>query len=102
MNREVLEALAKKFADEGRLIEAGYIGMRMTLIPPTATEGQVRDMRLAYMAGAQHLFAALMVILDEDAEPTDTDMRRMELINKELAAFADELRLMVKKPRGSA
>jgi len=44
------------------------------------------------MAGAQHLFSSIMTILDPGDEPTEADMKRMELIAKEMAAFYEELK----------
>lgn len=101
-DRHYLQQLTKRFADEGKLIEAGWVAMRLHVIPLDAPADQLREMRLAYMAGAQHLFSSIMNALDPDAEPTDGDMRRMELIDRELQAFSDELKLRVQKPVGSA
>lgn len=89
--RAVFEAAMKKLADSGRLVEAGFIGLRIGVIPPTASQAQLNDMRMAYMAGAQHLFSSLMSIMDSDREPTEADMRRMTLIAAELKAFEAEL-----------
>src|SRR4051794_31213244 len=86
-----LVALTKALADQGKLIEAGFIGLRLAAIPPDAPEVQVREMRKAYMAGAQHLFSSIMGILDPGEEPTDADMARLDLIHGELEAFRHEL-----------
>jgi hypothetical protein len=48
------------------------------------------------------LFASIMSILDQDADPTAGDLRRMSLIDTELREFADELRLRTVKAGGSA
>ena len=96
------DALSKRFADEGRLIEAGWVALRVMAIPPDASEVQLREMRMAYMAGAQHLFASIMGVLDPDGEPTEDDMRRMELISDELDAFAREMNLRSSAAEGSA
>jgi hypothetical protein len=59
-------------------------------------------MRLAFMAGAQHLFASIMAFLDPGTEETDADLRRMGLIADELEAFGKELELWVAKTEGAA
>jgi hypothetical protein len=98
---EMLEALSKRLADEGKLIEAGWVGLQLAAVPADAPQVQVDEMRMAFMAGAQHLFASILTILDPGEEPSDADMRRMDLINKELAAFRDELELRVTRAQGS-
>jgi hypothetical protein len=90
--RERLIALTKQLSDEGRLIEAGWVGLRAAAVPPSAPPVQIREMRLAFMAGAQHLFASLNAIIDEGREPTDDDLRRFNLIADELNAFTEEMK----------
>lgn len=90
--RKMLDELAKRMVDSGKLIEAGWVAMRMTKMSATIPESQVRNMRLAYMAGAQHLYASMMQIMDAGTEPTDADLRRMGLIDAELNALVNELR----------
>lgn len=90
--RAMLDALAVKLADEGKVIEAGWIAMRAGCMAADAPEDQVREMRMAYMAGAQHLFACVMVMLDPGEEPSVADLKRMGSIDAELRNFAGELR----------
>lgn len=90
-NRAHLERLTKQLADDGKLIEAGWIGMRIAAGLTDAPAVQLDEMRKAFMAGAQHLFSSIMTMLDEGAEPTDADLNRMSLIAVELEAFGDEL-----------
>ena len=84
--------IAKNLIHEGRLIEAGFEQLRKLVIPETAPQGQIDDMRMAFMAGAQHLYASIMNILDPGLEPTDADMRRMHMIDSELAEYAKKLK----------
>jgi hypothetical protein len=100
-DRKFLEDLSKRLADEGRLIEAGFVALRLRGIAPNAPAIQLQEMRLAYMAGAQHLFSSIMSILEPGTEPTDADMRRMDLIAKELEEYAAELRLRYGPTAGS-
>lgn len=96
------DALAKALADQGRLIEAGFLAMRVAIIPANASEGQISDMRIAYMGGAQHLFATMTAMLDPDHDPTANDLRRMQLIAAELHAIESELKLRAARTGGSA
>jgi hypothetical protein len=41
-------------------------------------------------------------MLDPDADVTDDDMRRMDLIHKELEDYRQKLELMVARTKGSA
>ena len=96
--REFLELLTKRLADEGKLIEAGWVGLRIAAIPLDAPEIQIQEMRNAFMAGAQHLFSSIISIMEADAEPTENDLRRMCLIDDELKLFAKEVHSRVNKP----
>jgi len=93
VERSDLERLSRQLADNGKLIEAGWMALRAQAVPLSASAAQIDDMRLAFMGGAQHLFASIMTILDPGSEPTRADLRRMELIHRELEAFATELKL---------
>lgn len=83
--------LGRKLADDGRLIEAGWVGLRKGWVPEDAPPEQLADMRKAFMAGAQHLFTSIMNVMDEDREPTEADLRRMDLIHRELEEFGTTL-----------
>ncbi len=101
-DRAYLEQLTKRLADDGRLIEAGWVAMRLAFIPENATGNQLDIMRFAYMAGAQHLFSSILAMLDHGADEAPAEMKRMDLINKELEAFTKEMELRVAKPKGQA
>jgi hypothetical protein len=87
----ILSDLAVKMADEGKLIELGWVSLLLLAVPADAPPVQIREMRNAFMAGAQHLFASITGILDPEDEPTDADLRRMDLIAAELEAFRQEV-----------
>jgi len=76
-----------KLADEGRLIEAGWQALRAMAIKPNATEVQLKEMRFAFFAGAQHLFGSLSTIVGKRDTPTAADLHRLEQITKELEGF---------------
>ena len=89
-HEEKLRWLTRKLNDEGKLIEAGFVGLRLAAFPPDVSDLQVREMRMAFFAGAAHLFNSIMNVMTEDREPTDADMKSMELIQKELDLFMVE------------
>lgn len=95
-----LERLSRALADQGKLIEAGFVGMRLACDLQNAPADQLREMRMAFFAGAQHLFSSIMTILEPGAEPTDKDLARMDLIETELQEFIKdfEARLPPKAP----
>ena len=84
-------ALTKALADEGKLIEAGWVSLRHVTMPPDAPQEQLDDLRMAFFAGAQHLFGSIMNILDAGEEATDADQARMSAINDELNTFIASL-----------
>lgn len=91
IERRAIE-VSKQLATEGKLIEAGWAGYRYLVLSPTAPQLQIDECRTAFMAGAQHLFSSLMVILDPKGdEPTDADLNKMDLIDKELKTFVREI-----------
>lgn len=86
-----LERLSRELTDKGKLIEAGWVGLRLAVMPLDASKTQLEEMRKAFFAGAQHLFSSIMTILDEDREPTAADLKRMDLIDTELRSFGHDL-----------
>jgi hypothetical protein len=82
-----LEALSKQLTDAGKIIEAGWVGLQLLAVSKNASLTQINEMRNAFFAGAQHLFASIMAVMDSDREPTENDMRRMSLIADELEEF---------------
>lgn len=87
---ELARRVEKELADRGLIIAGGWAGFRVLVIPHDAPQIQIDEMRNAFYAGAQHLFASIMSILEPDAEPTADDLRRMELIDKELGTYLAE------------
>lgn len=90
-DRQHLQELTRRLASEGKLIEAGWVSLRMHAIPLNAPAVQLSEMRMAYMAGAQHVFASIIGMLDPGSDETPDDLRRMDLIHKELEDFRREL-----------
>lgn len=102
VDRAYLERMSRDLANKGQLIGAGWVGYRLMVVPSNAPPIQIDECRLAFYAGAQHLFASLMAMLDPETEPTDDDANKMDLIDKELRTFAKEFELRIRKPQGSS
>ncbi|SCM79824.1 hypothetical protein KL86PLE_90658 [uncultured Pleomorphomonas sp.] len=101
-DRAYLERLTKDLVDQGKLVEAGWNGLRLAAIPLNTPAAQLEEMRAAFFAGAHHLFASLMCVFDEDEEPTDADLRKLDLIERELAGFIRDYEMKHVKTEGSA
>lgn len=87
-----LNKLAKKFTAEGKLIEAGWVGLRMAAVDPRAGQLQLEEMRNAFFAGAQHLFGSIVSMMDPGEEPTEADLIRMDQIQAELETFIEDFK----------
>jgi len=101
-DRAFLERLERELTDKGLLIEAGWVGYRLAVISPNAPPIQLDECKLAFFAGALHLFHSLMTIMDPGEEPTEADVNKMDLIDKELQKFGREFELKATKAKGSA
>lgn len=88
------DQMVKALVDKGCLVEAAFLGFRLTVIPVDASPTQVSEMRMAFMCGAQHLYSSLMSMFDHGPsdEPTDADMRRMQAIHLEMDKIGDEFK----------
>lgn len=87
----VIDKILAEWADKGKIIEGGWQTFVVTGGLLNAPEQQLKEMRKAYMLGAQHLYASMMAVMDEDREPTERDMKRMSLIHEELETFRRSL-----------
>ena len=101
-DRNHLERLHDELADSGKLIESGWVGMRLACDLVDAPADQLREMRMAFFAGAQHLFGSIMTVLEPGDEPTDKDLARMDLIDKELKTFISDFAAKHIPTRGTA
>jgi hypothetical protein len=97
VDRDVLEQATKTLTDEGKLIEAGWVGYQLAVMSPDAPALQLDECKLAFFAGALHLFSSIMTILDAGAEPTDNDLARLDNIQAELGKFGKDFESKIKK-----
>jgi hypothetical protein len=93
--KEAIHRLAddatRLFTDKGLLVEAGFAAMLVLVYPEGLDPARQAELRDVFMAGAQHLFGSITgSLLDDGAEPTEDDLRRMDLINSELEAFTND------------
>lgn len=88
------DEIAGHFVDRGKVIEIGFAAMIEASYPDwqKMPKDQLHDLRMAFFGGAQHLFGSIMGILDPGTEPTEQDMRRMDLIAHELETFIIEFK----------
>lgn len=93
MTQVDLHKLTEQLTDQGKLIEAGWIGLRIAAVNKNADEIQLHEMRMSFFAGASHLFSSIMAILDPGEEPTAKDMKRLDMIHNELQAFIKDFEL---------
>lgn len=100
-HKRIVSAVQKTAADHGKLIESGFNALRVLAIAPDAPQIQIDEMRLAFMAGAQHLWSSIMSVLDPGPDETPGDMMRMAKIQDELDAWRQSLELRLGNTRGS-
>ena len=100
-DRAHLERVTRDLIDSGKLIEAGWVSMRIACDLVDAPADQLREMRMAFFAGAQHLFGSIMSVLEPGDEPTEKDLKRMDLIHTELQDFIKDFELRHVPTKGS-
>lgn len=79
--------LTRHLVDHGQLIEAGWQSLRLMALPEDTPDYQLKSMREAFFAGAHHLFASIMAILEPGHEATEQDLNRLTIIQSELAEY---------------
>jgi len=84
--------LTNQLAEQGRIIEGGWTGFAFLVLNRGLDPIKAMELRKAFYAGALHLFSSIMVMLDPGAEPSEKDLKKMELISKELQEFEASLR----------
>lgn len=100
--KRYIDAVTKELVSRGLLMEAGFVSLRAIVIPKDASDAQVHEMRMAFFAGAQHLFASIMAVMDSEREPTDADLQKMSAIQEELDKFRREFELRHQPVKGQA
>lgn len=93
--------LTRVATDKGKLLETGFAAF-LALMAPKAPPEQVAEMQIVFMAGAEHAWSSIMNLLDPDAEPTAADLRRMELIQREIDEWRGKLSERIHPSQGNA
>lgn len=88
--RKLIDDVTAQLTEEGRLIEAGWRGLRALAIRPDAPPIQLEEMRMSFFAGAQHLFGSLFSIVGKGSMPNEDELHRLTMIHKELGDFIVE------------
>lgn len=88
--RRLVDGATKHLVDEGKLIEAGWVSLKLTAYPNGMTPDQEQQLRQAFFAGAQHLIASICSFLEPDADITDKDLQRMNNVQRELDEFIQD------------
>lgn len=84
--------LTRAIIDRGKPVEDGFQTFAHRYLR-SSTPAQVADMKVAFFAGAQHVFGMMFAMVDEDAEEaTEADMGRMEKIHNELSRWLREFK----------
>lgn len=99
--RALAAEVCKQLADAGKLVEGGWESYKIVVLAPDLSAVEYDRHRTSYFAGAQHLFASIMSVMDDNDEPSDADMKKMSLISKELEDSARDLELLVTPAKGS-
>ena len=102
MRRGLMEAITRELIDEGRIIEAGFASYKIAVMNPNAGTDQIIETRRAFFAGAQHLFASIMSVLEPGSEPTvciSLSRIRITQIHEELDRFIVELKASIKEEK---
>lgn len=93
--RRIHDAIVKGLMDKKMLIKGGWALDRAQCVPHDAGEAQVRETRIAFYAGAQHVLASIMAGMDPGSEVTADDDLRMQYIEQELEEFATQFAAQV-------
>jgi hypothetical protein len=64
----------------------GYVAL---CIPPDTAAEDIAALRVAFFAGASVLFYGLITMQDPGDDPTDDDLRRMDILYAEVKRFAE-------------
>ena len=84
-----------------KYLREGWKDFERKCIHPAAGDVQRRSMEQAFYAGALVTFATLETQVSHGEEITDEDMSLMESLDGELRAYAEELRRLAQKAKGT-
>lgn len=91
------DQLAEQLVAEGKIIEAGFAVVAIVGAERGWSSEKIEEMKLMFLAGAQHLHASIMTLLDPGTEPTLHDIECMTKISEELLSHTHGLELWLAK-----
>src|SRR5262249_7514292 len=89
----MVDELTRRLVDDGKLVEAGWRSLVVMAGKPGGSPAQLAEMRMAFFAGAQHVFGSMMSMLEDGHDATEADLRRMSAIDDELQEFLADFKL---------
>jgi hypothetical protein len=87
----VTPLISKIMAQNGKIIEGGWIAARAGMYKDVTDPETLKLMRECYMGGAQHLFSTVIQALSAGDEVSLSDERMMESIVTELDNWYEEM-----------
>jgi hypothetical protein len=73
---------------KAKLLSAGWERYRSRVIPPNASEEDLKECRRSFYAGAHLLLTDILDLLDPSEDPTEGDLTMVEDLQEELIEFA--------------
>lgn len=89
---ELASNLVKGLFETGKPVEAGWQIYRLFFLKLPFHEPSY-DLQEAFFVGAEYTFNSMISALDPGEEPTEDDMRRMELLKAEIDQISSTLQL---------
>ena len=79
--------LVRKLIDDAKLIKAGFAIFAATQLRPDAPAERVDELRVAFMAGAVHIWLGVAGIVEQSESIDKTERSRIDLIRRELTEW---------------
>jgi len=90
--QQIAQSITKEAADNGLLIETGWLAFKRVCYPDGMVPDQEEQLRNAFFAGSQHLYGSVLAMMDPGSEETENDLKKMQLLDAELEGFLIEFR----------
>lgn len=94
--------IVRSAGNAGLLVETGWQIHKGIILQIADNDPRLFDIRLAFMAGAEHVFTSLIGMMDEGDEITDGDMKKMALLDQEIGKIRAELELAFYETKGTS
>jgi hypothetical protein len=91
-SKQDIDYLAKQSADEHRSVEAAWISFRLHVLNPTLDPEAVSEFKLAFFAGATHMFSDLVQMMRATKNPPrGAAVANIQCLDRELQDYADDI-----------